>query len=73
MKRWTLPAEDQGDDPIVVTTDGNLDLPTLNLELLEADRMYSPAQARRLAMLLNSAADYAESCVKVTTEIGAAS
>jgi hypothetical protein len=65
MKSWTVDHAGTGDEDGYVITDANLDLPTLNLELVQVNGFYSPADARRLAMVLNSAADYAESCVKV--------
>lgn len=61
---WTLQSE-TGDEPTVIHTSAELGLETLDLELVEGDGFMSPARARRLAMLLNAAADYAESCVKV--------
>lgn len=65
MTLWRLPAEDPNDDPTVIRTSAELDLPTLDLEMVDGDGFMSPARARRLAMLLNAAADYAESCVIV--------
>lgn len=73
MKRWTLAAEDPHDVPTVIHASAELDLPTLGLELVDGDGFMSLARARRLAMLLNAAADYAESCVMVRDVEGAAS
>lgn len=62
MKTWRLPADDRLDAPTVINLSTETDGPTCVLDILDADGVTTTARARRLALLLNAAADYADTC-----------
>ena len=60
---WIVPASDPSDPSHVITLDGGLDGPTLNLTLTPScgvPVMLTPREARNLATALTDAADQAE-------------
>lgn len=62
MKTWTLPPDDRHDDPTLIHLSTETTEPTCVLDIYNADGLITTARARRLALLLNAAADYADTC-----------
>lgn len=66
--QWRLAAQSQGDDDTVINLSAEMDLETLDIDLIGADGFMSPARAKELGSALIDAASYAGQCIRVREE-----